>query len=719
MEATSASAAQDSGHASVIISRLIIFSYGHPSASSIIVSMESSTVEVDGLYASYPIDPEKEIRIIELQTPDPSETGSANHSVLKGTFIIAKLSDKPRYEALSYVWGQGEFDDVLQLTGGDEVPITSHLGAALRQLRHVKPDEGPRRLWVDAVCINQQNETEKGYQVALMGTIYSNTEGVLAWLGEASDETTSAITLLNILASTAVEYGLDREAAIQSMSYVMKRILDDDEFEKLGDICKSTPYRDIDREVDGFFKQEWFKRLWIVQEVALPPSVRLINGTHAIGCVDLYIAMVALIRHNFRHRILYYVKEEDKRFATALELMVIREQVRAEKRAQAGGGGDLAYNPNNLFYLVVENASKECTVPKDRLYALLGVQAAQDAIDFSITVDYSASDAEVFQDFAVQHLKTGDLRLLHYAGNASNTCRSDKLPTWVADWTCNRERRVARIGNREAGGPIMGDVTFHAECPERIQVKGRHIHTIKEEISNPGGSAKLDMRDSLQTSPLSAYKWEKKYKILCKDSAIEHSSSTFAQTMMMDEVEYIRIVNASYQDHDEDSIISASWNEYSSRAKELEASWSSRPSQLQSEEGNGTDELSIAGTGPPVKQVSEHELLDSLAFTMAAKVLGQFRSLFVADKFNLIFGPMHARPGDVIVAFEGDKKPFILRRVPTSASGLVPQPNQESTQVFEDDDTWELIGDCYVSDIPKGAPSSTEHEVGSRMFCLV
>ena len=84
------------------------------------------------------------------------------------------------YEALSYVWGKDDFPSVLHLPSGC-LMITDNLASALRRLRFT---DKSRTLGVDAVCINQSNNAEKGRQVAQMASIYKNAASVVAWLGE-------------------------------------------------------------------------------------------------------------------------------------------------------------------------------------------------------------------------------------------------------------------------------------------------------------------------------------------------------------------------------------------------------------------------------------------------------------------------------------------------------------------------------------------------------
>lgn len=84
-----------------------------------------------------------------------------------------------QYEGISYAWGdKNDFCDII--CDGKKLTIRANLGDALRTFRYVS---SPRTVWADAVCINQKDHTEKGYQVRRMGEIYQKASRVLCWLG--------------------------------------------------------------------------------------------------------------------------------------------------------------------------------------------------------------------------------------------------------------------------------------------------------------------------------------------------------------------------------------------------------------------------------------------------------------------------------------------------------------------------------------------------------
>lgn len=101
---------------------------------------------------------------------------------------ILSLDSSYDYEALSYVWGD-PVDTIPIHVNGCHLDAARNLFCALRRLRR---SSGPRKVWVDAISINQDDLDERGAQVNMMREIYSKAS-VLVYLGESL--ATEAITL--------------------------------------------------------------------------------------------------------------------------------------------------------------------------------------------------------------------------------------------------------------------------------------------------------------------------------------------------------------------------------------------------------------------------------------------------------------------------------------------------------------------------------------------
>jgi hypothetical protein len=146
-------------------------------------------INVSELYKSFPLPPSsKYIRLLEVQ-PDVCLEGSGP---IKVNLHIADLEERPSFSALSYVWGS----DVKPRTitcGAFAVTVTENCHSALQSLRKRL---GRFTIWVDAICINQDDDGEKAQQILLMERIYSGAEIVYAWLGEGNARSDRAIAYL-------------------------------------------------------------------------------------------------------------------------------------------------------------------------------------------------------------------------------------------------------------------------------------------------------------------------------------------------------------------------------------------------------------------------------------------------------------------------------------------------------------------------------------------
>ena len=146
-----------------------------------------------------------ETRILTLTQIDP----------FQGRLEVVSLSDVQFgiYTALSYTWKnpmtvakeepinrRPSMPNTIEINE-HFLPITRNLADALRYL-FVR---GERRLWIDAICINQHDMEERGNQVGLMGRIYAASKKVVVWLGPHADNSDLAMDFLARLAAGPCE----------------------------------------------------------------------------------------------------------------------------------------------------------------------------------------------------------------------------------------------------------------------------------------------------------------------------------------------------------------------------------------------------------------------------------------------------------------------------------------------------------------------------------
>lgn len=144
-----------------------------------------------------------EIRLVRLHMPIVAN----DDNEIICDLITTPLPQSPSYEALSYTWGSPENKRTIKLNG-KPFQVTQNLFGALKHLRqrtvilHNKPRTFPhteRMLWIDAICINQDDLDERNFQVRLMWHIYSVAGQVMVWLGEEGDDSDVAMEMIRLL----------------------------------------------------------------------------------------------------------------------------------------------------------------------------------------------------------------------------------------------------------------------------------------------------------------------------------------------------------------------------------------------------------------------------------------------------------------------------------------------------------------------------------------
>ncbi|KAE9364223.1 HET-domain-containing protein, partial [Stipitochalara longipes BDJ] len=194
-----------------------------------------------------------EIRLLRLQ----ARMFSASDEIECELFQV-NLDAEPRYEALSYEWGPPVESPSWISVDGNEHRVRENLSDALRDLR-LKYE--PRILWIDALCINQDDTMERNHQVARMGDIYRNATRVIVWVGREQLDKTSqddALIAISFLEDTKrkslAEFIPGNESKRQSQ--LLKKGYDR-EWQAVLNLCR----------------RHYWTRLWIIQEVILATNI--------------------------------------------------------------------------------------------------------------------------------------------------------------------------------------------------------------------------------------------------------------------------------------------------------------------------------------------------------------------------------------------------------------------------------------------------------------
>jgi hypothetical protein len=296
-------------------------------------------------------------------------------------------------------------------------------------------------LWIDAICINQNDLKERGQQVKRMASIYKMARRVVVWLGEEEDNSTMALRTLEML-STKISPP-DMRKAIKPTSTPGSEA-------HWADPTAHLPFNDLEwTSINDLFGRAWFERLWIWQEI------RMANRDAIILCGFSTIRWEAFC--NGVHCL------SRKTFPVDLPKYWRRRSNISHL------GSNQGHRP--FTELVRQTRFSKCSDPKDRVYALFSMAPVEEGI--IIEPDYTKSVHEVYTELFMNRLEhTKSLRLLRFC-ELRQPCQG--MPTWVPDWSC--PSISDRLPDCLASGISTTDAYVTGKAT--LRVKGLHLTTIK------------------------------------------------------------------------------------------------------------------------------------------------------------------------------------------------------------------------------------------------
>lgn len=301
------------------------------------------------------------------------------------------------YEALSYVWGDPNVvKDIL--VNGQPLPVTENLNKALHRLR--RPKES-RILWIDAICINQKDNLEKGHQVDLMSRIYTFASGVVIWLEDVPSE--------------------DEMSAISAFNSFRDRT------DQLAKVPGTPSHKSIYCCYERIMSSPWFTRSWTVQEALLARKLTVMLGPGYANFDDILGC-------------------EDKLWRTLrdtkVEVIPGRYRGIADMRKQRrypGGKGLTFLNAIHKYW------SHQATDSRDKIYAFLGIVNDWQGFN-AISSDYTIDTDKVFARATFEIIRRQ--RSLEFLSTVVlSSGGSDGKPSWVPAFTSATLKRAKERHN--------------------------------------------------------------------------------------------------------------------------------------------------------------------------------------------------------------------------------------------------------------------------------
>lgn len=653
---------------------------------------------------------------------------------------VVRLADEPTFIALSYVWGTSVGtvrEDHLSMTScanianvmnklpitcnGEQFLVTENLDSALRQLRS---EDKERILWIDAICIDQKNDSERGYQVNLMKDIYRMATVVVIWLGDADADSDLVFPLCekmvenrfdplkDLISRLDIIMGPDREQILEkTMKEAKKRNAEKAREEARlasasntasdaanpspktsevdGTIADATDEEvDVsdasDEEISAFLRlidRPWFTRCWVLQEVCLAKQAVLLCGTQAIDW-DIFYAGFAitifLSEKGLRGR-------PEQLYRKALLLIgMLRPKLNNESSP---------YQGVSILWLLRRVLTLDATDARDKIYAILGLLGKEDSRELNIIPDYGVSIEECYQKTSLIIMsQMKNLDILHTDRIFNSTLN---LPSWVTDWRSLPTSSPICLDphsyfiTREEGGdrpfsaslstqwaPITGPDArtlrlFGYDFDEIIQVEDiLEVPAIDHNDIAAMGSSFSNIKNFMKKLflGLGSYfdtlvKWEAlaMSKTYSKYPTGEDTETVFALTMCTDSIDSPELALQRFQ----------KWRKVLRGPRKI-----TFLKNLGINDGFYKTMVATAGIGSGIKVMDDRVYATATETTL-------WRRLARTKKGYLAVIPSQAVVGDHVALYKGGRMPFVVRRL-------------------REDDKRELIGPCYVHGIMYG-----------------
>lgn len=641
----------------------------------------------------WPLNKDKqEVRLLRLKTEPVDSTARVVCYLTYASLIDPRVPKA--YTCLSYCWGDASKTAEIDVVRPDKwlhdgtcegkvfgFKVTINLETALRKIRSMT--ERPL-VWADAVCINQSDLVERGHQVSIMSTIYSNSMQTLIWLGDADAHSDTAMNFalsIRRLLAGLIDLHSDRYMAGLRCSRLIALLRGQIDLNQ--DEMAHPDFKAMREAVQSLFKRPWFRRVWVLQEVSRSSAVVAIAGSIAcqwedvrnlgawenratlsagdIPGADYQVPTNELsilpdkTRDNDLPEIWWFLASEckDGKFPSILELIFRRTQIQA-------------------------------TDSRDQAFALFGIsrecQSKTNELD-GFRPNYRKLTAQVYADFTrAVILSTGSLTVLSAVDTFSGEGERERrdIPTWVPDYSYhfNLRRAIGFIGaDLKAAGNTSIEIGVE-DAFNSLILRGVIIDTV-DYIDDAKGDAMQvrRSRDSAVRNIISNSSMDgitQLWKAIMDNNLVTNQDTdmleTFILTLICSRKDQMRRTVAFYV-ADVPNLL----EDFTAYWKLFEPSFESLP--LESKLYQSRDELKVLSM-----KGSAVEFGKRLMWTCDS------RRLLTTWNRHLGLFPKQAQAGDLIVVFFGSKVPHVIRPLKQHSSGQsAPYPYRHH-----------FIGECYI-----------------------
>ncbi|KAI1288223.1 HET-domain-containing protein [Xylaria venustula] len=582
-------------------------------------------------------------------------------SVIQAEIIHRPVYPPPDYEAVSYRWGSSELTDEI-IVSGYRFPVTKAAFDLLLARRSVWTH---RTLWIDAICINQEDIQEKSEQVQLMRDIYHRASRVVAYPGGDWQSRIAGSTIYQL-------WGLAHQYNTNEIDYTT-----------ISNEASALRWR----AMADLFGNTYFSRTWVIQEIAVGQNTQLYIGGEYIPWAIFAEVLDWCFQPNRRH-LLTGSDEKDRRTwrsGQTIENIFIMSFLRPEAETGTFASGKLRHmlDLENLLFITSSFRSAD---PRDKVFGLVGI--ARNAGDLAlITPDYSLPVEQVFQNAAQAIFslprERRTIHILALAGTGFGE-RATKMPSWVPNF--NKQRVFNSYSNilyEEGRFKASGDLPQHLELDYRynsILFKGITIDRVLD-ISEYGA---LDwgLQESELTDPFKVIAIQREYVYAAVSLCEKHTGSSKVSDQRTYERLWWALITGRINKKPADAKFRKVFQHWLSNLDLMHSSQSYSRYEQRVKEGALGEGAVFVHDGT---QTAYHHSFMEACFS---------RRVAITAAGRLCIVPPLTKVGDSVIIPFGSQTPFLTRKHPEQSHNI----------------SYELIGEAWVDGVMYGETISDADE---------
>ncbi|KAI1429220.1 heterokaryon incompatibility protein-domain-containing protein [Xylaria sp. FL1777] len=405
------------------------------------------------------------------------------------TYLIGDASHHFPFDSLSYCWGSSPdithilldpdyYDSINRPWDGREFPVGRNVETALRRLRS---ETKPLRIWIDAVCINQEDIDERSGQVKIMRLIYSQATTVHIWLGEGDLLVDTAVCVVHDLYNymfgdcpggdgcqcTIVgisRHGVDTRdpetKRLQRANTGAQTLVDTfwatakaSFSPQLNQICEGWYNGELLAMASVLYRHPWFTRVWVLQEAIFAQKAFIRWGTEVIPWSEIITVSEVLCQHRVEAPHLKWGGSLAPVWSQLLTSVGARKVTNEQSRGSELSSPKPSSQSTGILDIFIGALGMKATDSRDKLFALLSffpfadgpinVESQPRGLRLLIEPNYTKEIAVVLADFTkwwiVTHQSLAILSYIHAnparawrkMARASPSIASPWLPTWI------------------------------------------------------------------------------------------------------------------------------------------------------------------------------------------------------------------------------------------------------------------------------------------------